>query len=280
MEFSRSGSMAWCWLVALAWTAGAPANEERVLADFNSGRGIFEGTAPVEGVPGMNGKAARIDSNLRLQSDRPGADWNSFTHLRLDVLNPGTQPARLHLCLKDDSAPHGYYSWINRYVSVTPGRHSVELAIAALKRGEGSPKDGLDPRPFRWEKLAFALLAGSAQPVYVASVRLVKERIATFAELRAYDFGPAVASIPFPGFAEVTPRRLTTPNADMAGCRPNRPGRASEPCLRMRWWATGSAPRTPNSAWTCPTEPTKAGFSWTTPASGSSTRTSPAADFA
>ena len=185
--------------------------KERVLADFNGDGGIFKGAANVEAVEALGGKAAKIDQKNSLKTEAPGREWNSFTHLSFDAFNPNDVPVRLHLCLKDNDAPHGYYSWINRYVAVAPGKHTVEFQISALRRGEGSPKDSLDPRPFKWDQMTFAWLTGlDARPVFVNNLRLKKAEMKTFAELRAFHFSPQAAGVPFLGFVEVTPQTLYT----------------------------------------------------------------------
>ncbi len=190
---------------------GAAANE-RMLADFNQDGGVFKG-AVVESVKELGGKAAKVTADGALKTIDPGHDWTDYTYLRFEVFNPNPAPVVLDLCLKDGDAPQGYYSWINRYTSVSPGKHTLEYQISALHRGEGSPKDGLDPRPFKWGQLEFAMIAGGKQPVYVSAVRLVKDVPKLFPGLHAFDFGPKVGGVGFLGWTEVTPDLAYTPQA-------------------------------------------------------------------
>lgn len=190
------------------FTLQAGEENERVLADLSQGMGVFTQSPPgIETVTidGTAVKGAKITDAGQLKSEQPGSDWAQYTHLKVAVVNLNAGPVRMHLMLKDDSAPHGYFSWCNRYVMVAPGSQQIEFQIAALKRGEGSPKDSLDPRPLNWDKLQFALIGGDKQPLYVTRVWLAKETVKTFATLKAFDFGPKQGSVGFMGFTEVTP---------------------------------------------------------------------------
>ncbi|HTL51861.1 MAG TPA: glycoside hydrolase domain-containing protein, partial [Planctomycetota bacterium] len=206
----KGGARVWmvgalmCW-VGLVCGGLAAEDGARVLADFNQDTGIFKDPPAAETVAGLGGKAVKITDKDALKSEAPGHDWPEYTTLRFEVFNPNETPARLQLMLKDGDAPHGYFSWVNRYVSVAPGKHTLDFQIAGLKRGEGGNKDSLDPRPFKWAQMEFFMIAGDTKPMFVANIRLVKEAVFGFAELKAFDFGPKAGGVGFLGFTEVTP---------------------------------------------------------------------------
>jgi hypothetical protein len=181
---------------------------ERMLADFNKDGGIFKNAKVIEPVDALHGKAAKIDKDNSLTCEAPGHDWNAFTQLSFEIFNPGDVAVRMQLMFKDDDAPHGYYSWINRYLTVAPGNHTIDFQISALRRGEGTPKDLLDQRPFKWDHLMFAGFLGmDAKPLYINNVRLSMIDVKTFAELKAFDFGPK-DNVCFPGFTPIAPDTL------------------------------------------------------------------------
>jgi len=196
--------------VGAASTIGA----RQMLADFEDGTGgLFGAQTGIVASAHLDGKALVLGKGRLLRAGSPAIAWMKYNLLRLDAYNPSDQPAQLYLCWVDDSDPHGYFSWINRYVSVRPGRSTVELNIAALQRGEGSPKDMLDPRPFLWDQVRrfdISLLSGLIE---VDNIRLEKMEIPKVAGVLAFDFGPAGAPAA-PGTEPVTPGSLYT---DAAG---------------------------------------------------------------
>ncbi len=183
----------------------ATAGEALVLADFDRGVGVleFKGGKVVESEE-LGGKAAELVGKAGLSMWRPGTDWSAYNVLKFEVFVPGDQPAQLYLCLKDDSA-HGYFSWINRYLTIAPGRRTLEFDFAELRRGEGSPKDMLDTSPFHWNAVQQALISAPSGRTLIADVRLEKVAREVTEGIHAFDFGPE-ASPTFPGFTPVTPQ--------------------------------------------------------------------------
>lgn len=183
------------------------AKDTKVLADFEDGTGgIFK---TVRGTIGeskeLDGKAVTLKPRQNIAVDRPAIDWSSYNLIIIDTFNPADAPARVQLCFKDDTAPHGYYSWINRYVAVKPGRSTIELYIPELRRGEGSPKDMLDTRPFHWDKLQWWGIAMQiGDEVQLDNIRLVKLDVSIPEGVQAFDFGPPGSPV-FIGTTGVTP---------------------------------------------------------------------------
>ena len=194
--------------VALLISASAFAQtpKPQMLADFEDGKGgVFNTvTGTVAATKNLDGKSVTLKVNQRLAVAPAAIDTTAFNMIKVDVFNPTDQPARLNFCFKDDSAPHGYYSWINRYVSVKPGRSTLELYIPELKRGEGSPKDMLDPRPFHWDKLQWWGVTPLSGEVELDNIRLERLDVAAPAGVLAFDFGPADSPV-FPGTVGVSP---------------------------------------------------------------------------
>jgi hypothetical protein len=198
----RALSFITCLLLGLRVHA---ADSERVLADIPAGNpGLLKSLETVD-CPDVGGKAGKLG---QVVVDRPGTDWNAFTFLRLEVFNPNPDAATFQLCLKDGTGTHGYFSWVNRYVTVPAGKKTIEFQISALRRGEGSPKDALDPRPFLWQQLATAIFECSKGSLYVSRVSLAKVDLRNFAELRAFDFGPDQGGVEFLGFTAVGPSAM------------------------------------------------------------------------
>ncbi|HHN46644.1 MAG TPA: hypothetical protein ENN09_04305, partial [Planctomycetes bacterium] len=183
-----------------------PAPARVILADFNDGTsGELEprGGTSIKDCEQLEGKAAHMPANGSLFYERPGADWSQYDFIKIDFYNPSDENVSLYVCIKDTTSPHGYYSWINRYLSVRPGISTLELNIRALRRGEGSPKDMLDPRPFHWDNFWQFFLTARGE-LYAGNVRLEKVETETFDGLFAFDFGPPF-SAPLLGYTLVSP---------------------------------------------------------------------------
>ena len=178
----------------------------RTLADFENGKlGVFSQTkGKVVDSKHLDGKALALKRRQNISVWRPTVDVKAFNTIKMDVWNGGDVPARLHVCLKDDSAPHGYFSWVNRYISAKPGRSTVELYIPELKRGEGSPKDMLDTRPFHWDKLQWWGIAALSGDVEVDNIRLERTDVSLPGGVLAFDFGPKNQPV-LPGMVGVSP---------------------------------------------------------------------------
>ena len=170
--------------------------ETKVLADFEDGTsGIFDKGPGIADSKDLTGKAATIGKSAGLSFLSPKVEFARYDLFRIDVYNPSQRVARMTMVWSDDVAEpaqggHGYYSWINRYVSVRPGRSTLELYVPGLHRGEGSPKDSLDPRPFHWDKLQRFLISSDAE-IQVDNIRLEKLDFPRDPSVRAFDFGPA-----------------------------------------------------------------------------------------
>jgi len=192
--------------VVVFWAAPMLAADGLELADFETGAGVFElrGGGVVSSEE-LGGKAVKLEEGGALVYWRPGTDWTPYNTLKLDVFVPGDAPVGLYFCFKDDSSPHGYYSWINRSVTVPPGRRTVALSFAELRRGEGTPKDLLDTRPFHWNAVKSLVISARTGTVLVDNVRLVRVETKTVEGLLAFDFGPEGSPV-FPGFRAVTRR--------------------------------------------------------------------------
>ncbi|MFC1582575.1 glycoside hydrolase domain-containing protein [Planctomycetota bacterium] len=188
-----------------------PAPPKYLLADFNDGKaGELEPRkgAAVKDCEQLDGKAMHMPAKSALFYERPGSDWSQYDFIKIDFYNPSQKNISLNICIKDTTSPHGYYSWINRYPSVRPGRSTMELNIKELRRGEGSPKDMLDPRPFQWNNF-WQFIVGTKGELYADNVRLEKADVKTFEGLFAFDFGPPL-SAPLLGYTVVSPKTAYT----------------------------------------------------------------------
>ncbi len=179
-------------------------SETRVLADFADGKcGIFESKGIIGPSKELGGNSLQFKQGAGLSAWQPKVAIGSYDLWRMDIFNPGSQPAAVTLILRDDSAPHGYYSWINRTMAARPGKSTLELYIPGLKRGEGSLKDGVDPRPFHWDKLQSISLDAAAD-AEIANIRLEKLDFPRDETVRAFAFGPVGAPVVL-GARGVTP---------------------------------------------------------------------------
>ncbi len=178
----------------------------KVLANFEDGTaGVFEATAPIGKTDHLDGKALFAESGKGIRVLNPKINWTEYNLFKFDVYNPAEEPRRLQVVWIDDTQPHGYYSRINRYLSAKPGRSTIELYIPALHRGEGSPKDMLDTRPFHWDKVRrFYVSPSRGVKLEFDNFRLEKIDIAAPEGVLAFDFGPAASPV-FPGMTGVTP---------------------------------------------------------------------------
>jgi hypothetical protein len=214
---------AWTMVMCLGmFQAGAAfAAEKLELADFEQGTSAFElkGAQVVDSAE-LGSKAARLDSGGSLVYWKPGSDWSAYNTVGLDVFVLGEAPATLYLCFKDDSEPHGYFSWINRYITLPPGRRTLGFDFAELQRGEGSPKDMLDTRPFHWNAVERFFITAQTGTLLVDNIRLEKVETKTVEGLWAFDFGPEGAPT-FPGFKPVSPQ---TDDNDASGLGWSRKG--------------------------------------------------------
>ena len=187
--------------------AGDGADKTSVLADFENGTGgVF---ANVKGVirPSqyLSGQALKLKNGQGISTKwGKRIDWPSFNFLSIDFYNPDDIPARLYFCFKDSSAPHGYYSWINRYFAVRPGKSTLEINLTQLQRGEGSPKDMVDPRPFNWNAVVWFGFSVRQGRVELDNIRLEKVEVPKMEGLWAFDFGPEGAPV-LPGTVGVSP---------------------------------------------------------------------------
>ncbi|HUV40097.1 MAG TPA: hypothetical protein VMY39_10805 [Planctomycetota bacterium] len=194
-------------LVLLCWSSAAAQKSAatQTLANFEDGKlGVFTATkGTVVDSKHLDGKALLLKSGENVAVWQPRIDWQSFNVLKFDVHNAADVPVRLHVCFKDDSAPHGYFSWINRYLSAKPGRSTMELFIPDLKRGEGSPKDMLDTRPFHWDKMQWLGISASGQ-LELDNFRLERTDVSLPGGVLAFDFGPPNQTV-LPGMVGVSP---------------------------------------------------------------------------
>ncbi|MFB3894273.1 MAG: hypothetical protein ACE15C_19885 [Phycisphaerae bacterium] len=189
-------------------------SDKQVLADFKDGLGIFsqsKGTAVESKDLGSRAMSLKKDQGIMALS--PKVDWTKFNFMRFEAFNAAGQPARLQIMFDDGDAPHGYYSWINRYISIRPGKSTVELYLSELRRGEGSPKDSTDPRPFNWKNIVRLGITTLSGEVELANIRLEKVQFPIAQGVWAFKFGPAGAPVT-PGTVGVTPETAYT---DAAG---------------------------------------------------------------
>ncbi len=196
------------WLVLFATTAQAEKHAaSKVIADFEDGTGgIFNKVAGKIGLsPHLDKKAFTLGPGQGLAAVRPDIDWTAFNFLKIDSFNSTDEPVVIHACFKDDSDPHNYFSWVNRYVSVRPGRSTLVLYLPELQRGEGSPKDMIDQRPFHWDRVEWFGLNSYWGLVELDNIRLVRIDIVPPAGVLAFDFGPE-GSLVFPGTMSVSPQ--------------------------------------------------------------------------
>ena len=179
-------------LLLVCSVAGAQTvSETKMLADFEKDGGVFGNVESVAASQNLQGKSATIKKGVTLTAMKPQVDWLKYDLLRFEVYNPYPKPLRISLGFVDDSAPHNYFSWINRYISVRPGKSTVELCIPGLRRGEGGLKDSMDPRPFHWDKLVRMWILNDGEPIEIDNVRLERIDFPRDPAVRAFDFGPA-----------------------------------------------------------------------------------------
>lgn len=195
------------------------AEEVRVLADFETDAGVFElKDARIVESDELRSKALELAPETGLSLWRPGTDWSAYNVLKFEVYVPGEQAASLYVCLKDDSAPHGYFSWINRYVTIPPGRRTFEFDFSELRRGEGSPKDMLDTRPFHWNALQSLVISVRSGRMLIDDIRLEKVEPEVVEGIYAFDFGPE-GSPCFRGFSPVSPETNYTDDSGFGWTR-------------------------------------------------------------
>jgi hypothetical protein len=198
------------FILLVLFAATAQAEEQaasKVLADFEDGTGgIFNKVTGKIGLSRhLERKAFTLGPGQGLAAVRPYTDWPAFNFLKIDSFNPSDEPVVIHACFKDDSDPHDYFSWVNRYMSVRPGRSTLVLYLSELQRGEGSPKDTIDQRPFHWDKVKWFGLNSYRGLVELDNIRLVRIDIVPPVGVLAFDFGPTGAPF-FPGTTSVTPQ--------------------------------------------------------------------------
>lgn len=195
------------------------AEEVRVLADFETDAGVFElKDARIVESDELGSRALELAPETGLSFWRPGTDWSAYNVLKFEVYVPAEQAASLYVCLKDDSAPHGYFSWINRYLTIPPGRRTFEFDFCELRRGEGSPKDMLDTRPFHWNALQQLLISVRSGRMLIDDVRLEKVEPEVVEGIYAFDFGPEGSPI-FSGFTLITPQTNYTDDSGFGWTR-------------------------------------------------------------
>lgn len=188
-----------------------PARPRRVLADFSDGTsGELDPRkgATITDCEHLDGKAVHMPAGSGLFYERPASDWSQYDFIKIDFYNPSQENVSLHILIRDTTSPHGYYSWINRYPSVRPGRSTLELNIRGLRRGEGTVHDHLDRRPFHWNNF-WQFIVFTKGEVYADNVRLEKADVETFSGLFAFDFGPKL-SAPLLGYTVVSPETVYT----------------------------------------------------------------------
>lgn len=184
-------------------------SETRMLADFADGKcGIFDSKGIIAPSKELGGNSLQLKQGAGLSAWQPKVAIGSYDLLRMDIFNPGSQPAAISLIFRDDSAPHGYFSWITRILAARPGKSTLELYIPGLKRGEGSLKDGVDPRPFHWDKIQSISLDATTD-VQIANIRVEKLDFPLDASVRAFAFGPVGAPVVL-GARGVTPQTKYT----------------------------------------------------------------------
>ena len=194
--------------VVVLLTCGAALAQQsppKTLADFEDRTlGIFQRSrGRIVDSKHLDGKALALAKGQNVAAENPRIDWDRWNVIKFDAYNPAPTPVRLLLRFRDDTAPHGYWSWINHYFSVKPGRSTVEVYVPDLRRGEGGARM-LDTRPLNWKRLRWWGISAQGGDVELDNLRLERLVVTAPEGVHAFDFGPGGPPV-FIGTTGVTP---------------------------------------------------------------------------
>lgn len=169
----------------------------RVIADFEDG-----GPGPVAG-----GKIVRenvpqgeyaLAANALVSIGTP-QDWSGYDQFRFDVFNPADAPAPIYLEIRD-ALTKGYWTRVNLYTVVPPGKSAVTLPTDMYVGEKSRPG-----RPLLRDRITHLFINPQGKQLFFDNLRL--ERLdtdsVTFDGLRAFDFGPQDSPV-MAGFSPVT----------------------------------------------------------------------------
>jgi hypothetical protein len=179
-----------------------PAAGPLVLADFEQVN-IFTGADIRSGADAITGEKSGVVKKgayaTALTGPRVNGDWRGYGAMEFDVHNPSSTNQKLLIEIWDDKT-NGYWSRVNWYEIVPPGRMTLKVPLSNFVGEKVAVRER--------RKLNLAAIKRVVLNAYDASsdvlfdnVRLVPERHFTtdFPELLKFDFGPETGQVQ-PGF--------------------------------------------------------------------------------
>ncbi|MFC1582291.1 PKD domain-containing protein [Planctomycetota bacterium] len=133
------------------------------------------------------------------------ADWTGYDVLVVKAINPGEEPFKLQMTIKD-KMNRGYWSWHNRYMGLAPGMNTLRIPMNDMWRGEVLRRDigGF----IDIDKIMLLTFIGTSEwkLVGVQIEKAVKAETG-IANLRAFDVGKAGTPV-LMGFTALTDKDM------------------------------------------------------------------------
>jgi len=177
--------------------------EAKLIASFEDGAAVWEGGTP-ESIHATNGvKSLRIEKTGAKLSAKQ--DWTGYDLFLADIYTDSADPLQIYMEVSDEESA-GYWTRVNIYTLIMPGKSTLVIPVKHLYVGEKS-------RPGRMLKLDRIKLFSFSQiddtstaPYYIDNLRLVKDTSAdgiNFDGLKAFSFGTPTAPV-MDGYTRVT----------------------------------------------------------------------------
>jgi len=130
-------------------------------------------------------------------------NWVSYDYFNIDFFNPSPEPAMIYIEICDSNT-RNYYSRVNYYTVVPPGKSTLIMPIKQLLLGEKAKPNGvLDAGSVT--RFVLSLLRESEYPLFIDNLRIERDTTtgkARFDGLHAFDFGSGPV---LDGFTKLSP---------------------------------------------------------------------------
>jgi len=169
----------------------------RIIADFEDRtRGSVQGGNVVKGNSLQGEYSLTTDAQISINKPQ---DWSGYDLFRFDVFNPSADPAPISVEIRD-ALSKGYWSRVNYYTVVPPGKCTVSIPTDMYVGEKSRPG-----RSLVRERITDLFINPNGKQLLLDNLRL--ERLDTdavdFDELQAFDFGPLDSPV-MEGFRQVT----------------------------------------------------------------------------
>lgn len=176
-----------------------------MLADFESGPGVFTSAVTVSGEAAIAGRNSAQLVKGRYLSTSPSqgllSDWTGYDWLRIDTFNGSAKPVAVYVEINDGKTT-GYWSRVNWTTAAPPGRSTIDVPLRTFV---GEKSVTRERRRLDLKTISRLVLTATDGDIKIDNVRLETEPPfqTTFPKLLRFDFGTPTSPV-MTGFTQVT----------------------------------------------------------------------------